>query len=87
MRLVVEQLCALEADGVLLRDAEYRLWSIKEPPAVVFPVVNVIGEVIIDGGANGIDIEHVRRFSPPCTTLDALCHVAHGDHVASVYRS
>jgi hypothetical protein len=59
----------------------------KEPPAVVFPVINVICEVVIHAGGHGIDIENLRRLAPAGATLDSLWRIANGNHLTPVCRS
>src|ERR1700732_1960876 len=86
VRLVIKPLCTLKVDGIFPRDALDHLGRIKEPPAVVFPIVNIICKIVIHAGANGVDIEHVRWPSPAGATLSVLRHITHGNHLAPVYR-
>ncbi len=54
----------------------------------MLPISNIVCKILIHAAAYGIDIENLgpHVLMPAGTSFRTLCHVAHGNHVAPVYR-
>src|ERR1700682_373912 len=93
MRLVIKQRGSVELNRVFLGDALYDFRRVKQPIAVVFPVTNVVGEILGNAIANGIYVIYLRcrfeegslraRLKPVSLLVHPLCHVSDGDHIGN----
>src|SRR5437899_3857016 len=57
-----------------------------ESVAIVFPVVDVFGEILRYAAADGVNVSHMLGLDPLRPNTHALCHIANGDHGVEQHR-
>jgi hypothetical protein len=59
VRFVIEKQAPIKVYGVLLCDGANDFRRVKQPVAIVLPIIDVIRKIIVNAVTNGIDINDV----------------------------